>query len=61
MSRRGFHTITLGCKLNQFDSEAIEGESIRRGFAREPDSERGAEVVINTCTVTRRCDANSRR
>ena len=30
--RRGFHTITLGCKLNQFDSAAIEGELARRGF-----------------------------
>ena len=37
MHERGFHTITLGCKLNQFDGAAIEGELIRRGFFAEPD------------------------
>ena len=34
---RGFHTITLGCKLNQFDSAGIEGELARRGFRAEAD------------------------
>lgn len=57
----GFHTITLGCKLNQFDTAAIEGELSARGYVprRGPD---GAEVVIvNTCTVTHKADAEARR
>jgi len=61
MSRPGFHTITLGCKLNQFDSAAIEGELARRGYDSQPAVEGAALVVINTCTVTHRADADARK
>ena len=59
--RHGFHTITLGCKLNQFDGAAIEGELERRGFIPEPDPALAAVVVLNTCTVTHRADADARK
>jgi len=61
MHQRGFHTITLGCKLNQFDGAAIEGELSRRGFRPEPDRAQAEVVVINTCTVTHKADAEARR
>jgi threonylcarbamoyladenosine tRNA methylthiotransferase MtaB len=61
LHRRGFHTITLGCKLNQFDGAAIEGELEQRGFLPQPDRARAAVVVINTCTVTHKADAEARR
>ncbi len=61
MSRRGFHTITLGCKLNQFDSAAIDAELLGRGLHREQDAAHAAIVVINTCTVTARADADARK
>jgi len=61
MSLDGFHTITLGCKLNQFDSAGIEGELVRRGLAPESDPSKAAVVVINTCTVTHRADADARK
>lgn len=61
MDDRGFHTVTLGCKLNRFDSAAIEGELARRGFRPEPDLARAGIVVLNTCTVTHRADAEARR
>lgn len=57
----GFHTITLGCKLNQFDTAAIEGELVRRGFQAEDDVSRAAVVVINTCTVTGKADSEARK
>jgi len=57
----GFHTITLGCKLNQFDSAAIDAELLGRGLHREHDPARAAVVVINTCTVTARADADARK
>jgi threonylcarbamoyladenosine tRNA methylthiotransferase MtaB len=57
----GFHTITLGCKLNQFDGAAIEGELARRGFRPESDPARAAVVIVNTCTVTQRADADARK
>ena len=61
MSKLGFHTITLGCKLNQFDGAAIEGELERRGLHPEPNAALAAVVVVNTCTVTHRADADARK
>lgn len=61
MTRDGFHTITLGCKLNQFDSAAIEAELTRRGLPRETDPARARVVILNTCTVTARADADARK
>ncbi len=58
---RRFHTITLGCKLNRFDSAAMEGELIRRGYRAEPDRNRAGVVIINTCTVTHRADSDARK
>ena len=56
-----FHSITQGCKLNQFDSAAMEGELVRRGFTEESDRDRAGVVIINTCTVTHRADADARK
>ena len=61
MSRSGFHTITLGCKLNQFDSAGIDAELLRRGLRREADPAAASVVVINTCTVTGKADAEARK
>ena len=52
---------TLGCKVNQYDSGTVESHLRSRGceiVAFEP----GADAyVINTCSVTDRADAESRR
>jgi len=61
MTPRSFHTITLGCKLNQFDTAAIEGELRRRGLVPTSDAGAAGVVVINTCTVTHRADADARK
>ena len=56
-----FHTLTLGCKLNRFDTAAIEGELATRGFRATDDPDAADVVVINTCTVTHRADADARK
>jgi threonylcarbamoyladenosine tRNA methylthiotransferase MtaB len=61
MDPRGFHTITLGCKLNQFDTASIAGELLRRGFTEQPYAAGAAVVVLNTCTVTGKADAEARK
>jgi threonylcarbamoyladenosine tRNA methylthiotransferase MtaB len=61
MGQGGFHTITLGCKLNQFDGAAVEAELLGRGLKRESDPAVASVVVINTCTVTSRADADARK
>ena len=61
MSLQGFHTITLGCKLNQFDTAAVEAELACRGLPAQPDVAKASVVVVNTCTVTGKADAEARK
>jgi len=52
---------TLGCKVNQFESEALMASLKERGF-RLVNFEEGADItIINTCTVTHRADFQSRQ
>lgn len=52
---------TLGCKVNQYDTATIETAVRREGASVVPFGP-GADVyVLNTCTVTDRADAESRR
>ena len=52
---------TLGCKINQFESAAM-GEALgKEGFQVLPFEEAADIYVINTCTVTAKTDAESRK
>lgn len=52
---------TLGCKVNQYESEAMEEAFLDRGY-RAVGRDEGADVfVINTCTVTHVADAKCRQ
>ena len=52
---------TLGCKVNQFESEALMDALEQRGYAVVPFEEGADITVINTCTVTHRADFQSRQ
>lgn len=52
---------TLGCKINQFESAAMTESLGREGFRLVPFEDEADIYVINTCTVTARTDAESRR
>jgi threonylcarbamoyladenosine tRNA methylthiotransferase MtaB len=52
---------TLGCKTNQFESAAMAELLGKEGFRVIPFEERADIYVINTCTVTARTDAESRK
>jgi len=57
---------TLGCKLNQLESEAITDAFVRAGFEQlTVDGGQAAKgpfiVIINTCTVTSKADQKARR
>lgn len=57
--KKTFNILTLGCKVNQYESEAVEEIFKSRGFERQ---EKNADVyVINTCTVTNMSDRKSRQ
>jgi threonylcarbamoyladenosine tRNA methylthiotransferase MtaB len=51
---------TLGCKVNQYDTQSIRERFLQCGFA-EVNSAKPADVyLINTCTVTQAADSKSR-
>lgn len=52
---------TLGCKVNQYDTQSIREQFIPLGF-KELASDESADVyVVNTCTVTHKADSGSLR
>ncbi len=52
---------TLGCKVNQFESEALIESLGREGYRIVPFGEKADITIINTCTVTHRADFQSRQ
>jgi len=52
--------LTLGCKVNQSETLAIEREMRRQGFEIVPFAGKADVYIINTCTVTARADQKSR-
>ncbi|MCD8212298.1 MAG: tRNA (N(6)-L-threonylcarbamoyladenosine(37)-C(2))-methylthiotransferase MtaB, partial [Oscillospiraceae bacterium] len=51
---------TLGCKVNQYETQAMEQEMTRRGHTLVPFGEPADACVINTCSVTAEGDRKSR-
>lgn len=51
---------TLGCKVNQYDSDAMRSLFIRRGYT-AAEGEEADVYVINTCSVTSVGDKKSRQ
>lgn len=54
-----FHT--LGCKVNQYETEAIRERFLDAGYEEVADSDAADVYVVNTCTVTSLADRKSRQ
>lgn len=52
---------TLGCKVNQYESEAIAEELIEKGFSISDHGKACDIYIINTCTVTAESDRKARQ
>lgn len=52
---------TLGCKVSQYESEAILEEAQRRGFEIAGEGEAADVYIVNTCTVTAEGDRKCRQ
>ncbi len=52
---------TLGCKVNQYESEALKDIFRRAGYDVVPFSEKADVYVVNSCTVTHLSDGKSRQ
>ena len=52
---------TLGCKVNQYETQAMEQELVRRGHTLMPFDEAADAYIVNTCSVTAVSDKKSRQ
>lgn len=52
---------TLGCRVNQYESDAIGEQLAAQGFTLVPYGEDSDVIIINTCTVTAESDRKSRQ
>jgi MiaB/RimO family radical SAM methylthiotransferase len=60
MESETFHIITLGCKVNQYESEALREAWLNAG-RREAEGPEGADIVlIHSCAVTSRAVSDLR-
>ena len=59
--RPTFAALTLGCKVNQYETEAICEALESRGLVRRPSHEVCDLYILNTCTVTAESDRKSRQ
>ena len=52
---------TLGCKVNQYETQAMEQELLRRGHTLVPAETEADGYIVNTCSVTAVSDKKSRQ
>ena len=52
---------TLGCKVNQYETAAMETELLRRGHTLTDFESEADAYIINTCSVTAVSDKKSRQ
>lgn len=56
-----YKIITLGCKVNTYESESMAEQLDANGYCLAKDDEKVDLVIINTCTVTSTSDQKSRQ
>ena len=54
-------TVTLGCKVNQYETEFVRQALTKAGYRDAADQESADLCVVNTCTVTAEGDSKSRQ
>jgi threonylcarbamoyladenosine tRNA methylthiotransferase MtaB len=54
-------TVTLGCKVNQYETEFVREGLLSIGYQDAHEEEAAELCIINTCTVTNEGDAKSRQ
>ncbi len=59
-NKRKFFIKTLGCKVNQYESQAIREILTRSGFTECLTKDIADIYILNTCTVTSKADKESR-
>lgn len=58
--KKKFKITTLGCRTNQYESQAYQNQLEAMGYVRANDDEEADVCIVNTCTVTESADTSSR-
>jgi threonylcarbamoyladenosine tRNA methylthiotransferase MtaB len=53
--------VTLGCKVNQYETQLVKEALTRHGYREAQEDETADLCVVNTCTVTGKGDSKSRQ
>jgi threonylcarbamoyladenosine tRNA methylthiotransferase MtaB len=61
MQLRTCRLVTLGCKVNQYETQLVKEALASNGYREANDGETADLCVVNTCTVTGTGDAKSRQ
>ena len=56
-----FRIITLGCKVNQYESACLREALLRTGWVEAPKGVKAEVNIVNTCIVTQRASSQSRQ
>src|SRR4249920_926871 len=54
-------TVTLGCKVNQYETEFVREGLLGAGYNDAADDDQADLCIVNTCTVTNEGDSKSRQ
>ena len=61
MTSPRLRTVTLGCKVNQYETEFVRQALVAGGYRDAEAGEQADLCVVNTCTVTHEGDSKSRQ
>ncbi len=59
--KKKFHIVTLGCKVNQYESDGIASSLKEKGLVKGDKKEPADVCIINTCAVTSKASMQSRQ
>ena len=60
METKKFKVVTLGCRTNQYESQAYTDQLLSLGMSQALETDVAEICVVNTCTVTESADSSSR-
>lgn len=61
LTQRTCRLVTLGCKVNQYETQLVKEALERNGFREADEGEPADLCVVNTCTVTAEADSKGRQ
>jgi threonylcarbamoyladenosine tRNA methylthiotransferase MtaB len=60
MEKKTFRLATLGCRTNQYETQAFRDQLLAIGYREAQEGEIADLCIVNTCTVTNAADQSSR-